>query len=139
MNAPLQCKWLAVLALVTVASSALSATPCARYNTPGVKLEGVVTIRTFYGPPNFGENPATDDKVKQAILKLDRPLCVLASEDDNAEDKQREVTLVPSENIRFAPYAGKRVRVTGSLYHGFNAHHNTPVLIQVHGAPEVLR
>src|SRR6266436_2921427 len=37
-------------------------------------LSGTVYVETFFGPPNYGENPETD-RIEQAdILRLDRPL-----------------------------------------------------------------
>ena len=35
-------------------------------------LEGMLTQRTFYGPPGFGETPAKDAREKVYLLKLGR-------------------------------------------------------------------
>lgn len=130
---------LAALTFAFVATSTAAAAPaCARYDT-AISLSGTVTLRTFFGPPNFGEDPETDSKVTQAILKLDRPLCVLESDSEEAERGQREITLVPSGKMSLRFLDKKRVRATGSLYHGFNGHHNTPLLIQLSSLPEVLK
>jgi len=45
-------------------------------DTDGVRLEGLLTERTFYGPPGFGETPAKDAREKQLILKLEKPITV---------------------------------------------------------------
>lgn len=129
---------IAALALATSASSASAAAACARYDT-AVTLSGTVTLRTFFGPPNFGEDPETDARVTQAILKLDRPLCVLESENDEAEHGLREITLVPSGKMSLRSLDRKRVRATGGLYHGFNGHHNTPVLMQLSAMPGIVK
>lgn len=129
---------LAAMALALVPSSAAAAADCARYDKT-VTLSGTATLRTFFGPPNFGEDPDTDSRVTQAILTLDRPLCVHASKEEDAVRGEREITLVPSGKMSLRFLDKKRLRVTGSLYHGFNGHHNTPILIQLSAMPEVLR
>lgn len=72
---------------------------CLKYNEDGVVLTGKVVLQTFFGPPNYGEDPTTDSKEKQAILKLDQPICVSADPKNNedAEAGQTEVTLVPMQ------------------------------------------
>jgi hypothetical protein len=42
----------------------------------GVQLEGMLTARTFYGPPGFGETPSKDAREKALILKLSKPITV---------------------------------------------------------------
>ena len=80
---------------------ALCAHPCMHYAGEPVSLAGKVVLRTFFGPPNYGENPDTDSRETQAILILPRPICVDANAADNdaAENGQSEVTLV-SVSIR---------------------------------------
>ncbi|MFZ2269487.1 MAG: DUF4431 domain-containing protein [Azonexus sp.] len=114
---------------------------CAPYDVEGITLSGKVVLRTFFGPPNYGENPETDARETQALLQLDQPLCTLASEerDEPAERNQRLVTLVPMGGLSLKQYAGKHVSVQGSLYHADNGHHRTPVLIAIRQAPVVDR
>lgn len=114
---------------------------CAPYDVEGVTLSGKVVLRTFFGPPNYGESPETDARETQALLQLDQPLCTLASDarDEPAERNQRTVTLVPMGSLSLKPYVGKHVSVQGSLYHADNGHHRTPVLIAIRQAPVVDR
>jgi len=123
--------------LLCLAAEAQSAGTCARYGEEGVVLKGRVVLRTFYGPPNYGENPKTDAREKQALLKLDQPLCTVESADveEQAEHDQREVTLVPFGKLSLAPYAGKHVSVQGSLFHSSTGHHHTPILIELRQPP----
>lgn len=115
------------------------AAPCFKYDTETVVLQGRVRVETFYGPPNYGESPATDSKERQAILHLKQPLCTLASDDDPAETHQRRVTLVPRGGLSLHAFAGKEVSVTGKLFHATTGHHHTPVLISVEQPPTVER
>src|SRR5258705_13599459 len=42
-----------------------------RYELDKVTLVGTIVSRTFYGPPNYGEDPKIDSKERQYILLLD--------------------------------------------------------------------
>lgn len=128
--------------LIAFSVSAFSAEPqCFKYNNDGVVLTGKVVLKTFFGPPNYGEDPANDAKEKQAILILDSPICVDADPqgDEEAEVDQSEVTLVPMQNLNLEQYVGKRVQVIGSLFHAISAHHHTPVLISVTEQPKLVQ
>lgn len=98
-----------------------------------VTLSGKVTTRTFYGPPGYGENPATDSRETQGILLLSKPICVdeNPTDYDEAEKNQLEVTLVPLGKTNLKGYIGNQVTVHGALFHANTGHHHTPVLIQI--------
>ncbi|MCX5788462.1 MAG: DUF4431 domain-containing protein [Elusimicrobia bacterium] len=102
------------------------------YGDPPVVLVGTLATEVFYGPPSYGENPATDAKEKPFILTLNSPVDVKAGADDQAEKNVKKVTLVfdPAE-VSMKPFLGKKVQVKGTLFHSFNGHHHTPVLIDV--------
>ncbi|GAB1596434.1 DUF4431 domain-containing protein [Lysobacter claricitrinus] len=121
-----------VLALAPLAARA----GCLRYEPDVVTLSGTLLTRTFYGPPNFGEDPATDSKERQVLLRLDAPICTITSADreDVAEADQRDVTLVQTD-LDLRPYIGKHVRVQGTLFHAITAHHHTSVLIETRTLP----
>ncbi len=54
--------------------------------------------------------------------------------DTEAEANVREVQLVIAHDghrKRYSPLIGKRVEVTGTLFHAINAHHRTRVLLIV--------
>lgn len=127
--------------LIGAAVNCCCADSCVRYNEDGVVLTGKVERRTFYGPPNYGENPRTDSRETQAILRLDRPLCTAGSVDglEQAEDAQELVTLVPLGPFSLKPFAGKRVSVKGSLFHAHTGHHRTPILIELRQPPALKR
>jgi len=112
------------------------ASPCLVYGAPGTTLQGIVTVETFYGPPNFGESPETDSKVRQAILRLDSPICTQESADEPAELGQVRITLAPTGGLNLDAHAGKRVTVTGALFHASTGHHRTPLLMAIRQAPQ---
>jgi hypothetical protein len=101
-----------------------------------VTLKGTLVFRTFYGPPNYGENPRTDSKETQSILLLDDAFDVIGDEQDKLNETERgvhRVTLVFSNPIPHPVryYLKRRVAVEGTLFHGFNGHHRTKILITV--------
>ena len=119
--------FLFAFSLPTVAAS------CLHYGGSPVTLSGKVKLQTFFGPPNYGENPDTDSRETQAILLLAKPICVEANtaEYEEAEQNQLEVTLVPLKKENLKSYEGKQTAVQGTLYHAHTGHHHTPVLIEI--------
>jgi hypothetical protein len=107
--------------------------PCLHYAGDPVTLSGKVTERTFFGPPNYGENPKTDSREPQWVLLLEKPICVDENPSDyeEAEQNQLVVTLVPLHNTNIKKHLGKKVSVQGTLFHAQTGHHHTPVLIEV--------
>lgn len=122
-----------ILMITLAASFPAVAASCLHYSGDVVTLTGKVKLRTFFGPPNYGETPDTDSRETQAILLLGKPICVEANSKDNenAEQDQREVTLVPLGKENLKDYEGMQIMVQGTLYHAFNGHHHTPVLIEI--------
>lgn len=108
---------------------AFAAEPCFHY-AEEIKLSGYLEVRTFFGPPNYGENPKTDSRLVQTLLFLDNPICTKASQDEMGEKDQPEVTLrTESASPALAGLAGKHVTVTGRLEHAETGHDNTPLIL----------
>ncbi|HSE23684.1 MAG TPA: DUF4431 domain-containing protein [Pyrinomonadaceae bacterium] len=99
--------------------------------------------RTFYAPPNYGEDPATDSKEDQYILILDTPIDVIGSTDpiNKTELGVKKLTLVVFDFKAnpVEPLLGKRVEVHGTLFHAHTGHHHTRVLIEVESIRAVPR
>jgi len=117
-------------------SDSYSGTECLRYEPVVVTLGGTLVLRTFFGPPNYGENPESDSRETQTLLDLDKPICVLgdpSSEINSASemDDQRSVTLVPAKGMDLARYAGRQMVLRGTLFHAHTAHHHTQLLLTV--------
>ena len=103
---------------------------CLRYEPDPVSLTGTVRRVMAYGPPNYGENPATDAKEPYLALVLPTPICVEAAGDSPAETELRQLQIVFTRLRPDRSLVGHRVRITGTLFHQTTAHHQTPVLIE---------
>jgi Domain of unknown function (DUF4431) len=119
-------------------SSIASAEQCLQYEPVTVAIQGSVSLIPAYGPPGFGENPRHDAHEDYLALTLNTSMCVTASSkpqtENVAEGDIKTVQLVfrNSEAFQRAKlWIGKKISVTGSLYHGFTGHHHTTVLLKV--------
>ena len=106
------------------------------YEPETVTLTGLLVSRTFYGPPNYGENPKTDTKESQYILILDSPVNVIGDPNspiNRTEQGIKKVTLVVHDFKAHPvePLLGSRIEVSGTLFHAQTGHHHTKVLIEV--------
>ncbi len=123
----------AALSAALIAASPATAAECARYEPAVVTVTGKIFVREDYGPPGYGEDPAHDSKERHLYIALDKPLCVAAGKDaDNrAERNVKSMEMVYGDYRFQKKWLGPRVSVSGTLFHGFNAHHHTRVLITV--------
>ena len=107
---------------------------CEHYAPRSVALPGKLTEVRNYGPPNYGENPKTDARVKVLVLKLARPLSVCgdSTSDINTESEKnvREVQLVMSDTSA-KHLVGRAIVATGTLFHSHTGHHYTKILMDV--------
>ena len=106
------------------------------YEPVTVELEGRLTVQSKYGPPNYGENPRTDARVKVPILVLVRPINVRGTpgEAHNAISVRgtRRIQLVFSNReTSYKQSIGEIVVVKGSLFHAISGHHYTDVVMDV--------
>lgn len=106
------------------------------YEPETVELDGRLVIQARYGPPNYGEQPKTDQKVRIPVLVLKNPVNVLASQENgyNSEAVYRttQIQLAFIENdTPYKTLIGKNVVVTGSLFHAHTGHHYTDVVLKV--------
>ena len=111
---------------------------CHSYESDGVKLAGRIKIMTFPGTPNYESVKKGDQPEVAWVLRLSRPACVKAGQDnefDVAESKVTDIQLVlePEEFTKWRTLARGRasVVVTGKLFHAHTAHHHTSVLMEV--------
>ena len=118
--------------------SSIAAAECLQYEPVMVAIQGSVSLIPAYGPPGFGEDPRHDAREDYLALTLDTPVCMTASSKPQTEDvaegdiKAVQLVFPNSEAFRRAKHwIGRRISVTGSLYHGFTGHHHTTVLLKV--------
>jgi hypothetical protein len=106
------------------------------YEPETVELQGRLILRWKYGPPNFGERPKTDRKVRVPMLALTDSINVRRTQDDGHNSQSvegiRRIQLVVSDTgTSYRHLIGKEVVVKGTLFHAFSGHHYTDVLITV--------
>jgi hypothetical protein len=108
---------------------------CFAYETTKVKLMGTISKKTFPGPPNYESISRGDEPETYWVLHLARPLCTVASADDDAESNvtDMQMILTAKQYARFRKFIGGKgmMAVTGKLSHAITGHHHTPVLIEV--------
>lgn len=74
---------------------------------------------------------ANDKKEYYYYLKLDEPIYVVDHEYNENQSNVSKVQLAIPTVIQTRTYKGKRIRVKGSLFRSFTAHHHTRILMDV--------
>jgi hypothetical protein len=117
-----------VLAVQLMAYDANAATDeyegCLAYNKP-VTLTGTVLVRKI----DYGKNDDAppEGSIPFPLLVLDQPICIRPSDEDEAEGLEWTLQIA-GPCSRVWPTIS-RVKVDGTLYHRFNWHHHSKVLI----------
>ena len=118
--------------------AAYAGSSCLSYEPAVVTIKGKLTAKVFYGPPNYGEEPATDSRETAYLLKLTTSICVSGdpSSDVNSESEQgvRVVQLGPGGTVTWKALShlvGRNVEVSGTLFHAVTGHHRTEVVMNV--------
>lgn len=108
------------------------ARPCEKYGLGAVL--GTVHRMMFYGPPNFGENPKTDERGYYPVLKLDRVKRMCADDTGFADHPvmSHEMQMIFYKTPEFDKFwYGKHVAVYGDMFAADNGMHHTPVMLSV--------
>ena len=129
---------LLVTAVLVVAGFCVpaSAQKCFEYG-PTVSLTGRLRSQIFPGPPNYQSIRHGDRKETALLLTLVQTICTTGNDPqgmDVPETDVREVQLAITTNAHWTiarRLVGKRVTVTGTLFHAHTGHHRTKVLIDV--------
>lgn len=106
------------------------------YEPETVELDGRLTLQSKFGPPNYGEDPKTDEKVRVPVLLLRTPISVLANAGNDYNStpvyNARQVQLAfITTGITHTDFIGKDVVVSGTLFHAHTGHHYTDVVLSV--------
>lgn len=98
-------------------------------------IEGQLTVRLFYGPPGYGENPKTDKRLYPFVLHMEEEIDIIALEDDiHNSDKFniREIQIIPKNKEQtdiLYEYVNKPIKVKGTLFEAVLGHaHHTDVV-----------
>lgn len=109
----------------------ISATAACLKEGDRVSFSGVLKKEMFYGPPGWGENPETDEKVYDWFLYPDKPLtCVTGAEtrDSPNWNKSMQIDLIDSDKID-SRYLNHHVTIDGRIELAATANDNSPVLL----------
>ena len=104
---------------------------CLSYNAP-VTLTGTIAIQTFPGPPNY-ENIKNGDKPDSCwIMHLREPICVIAAQDDELNETEKNVSEIELVFMSKEPQPKPgSIKIQGTLFHAITGHHHTKVLMEV--------
>lgn len=114
-----------------------SRSACLSYEPKVVKVVGVLTPKTFPGPPNYESIRKGDRAETDWLVELHSPVCVAEDKADPdlnpSQDRVIEMQLVldPSAYKTYKRLIGKDVIVSGTLFGAHTGHHHTPVLVTV--------
>jgi Domain of unknown function (DUF4431) len=112
------------------------------YEPAIVELEGRLIVERKFGPPNFGENPKTDAKMRVPILVLAKPINIHGNKeyfpfDVEIKGVRRIQLLLLNVKGPYTHFVGKKVLVEGGLSHAFTGGHYTDVVMDVHSINQV--
>jgi uncharacterized protein DUF4431 len=124
------------------AQSAAAQPRCLAFEPHTVDLRGRLTIQQKYGPPNYGDHPATDQKVQVHILVLEQPVDVCGDSRSQLNSESvhnvNEIQLVlPEGTHTYDRLTNQSVVVTGTLSAAVSGHHYTAVVLTVKNAKVV--
>ncbi|MBB6250414.1 hypothetical protein [Nitrospirillum iridis] len=122
-----------MVALMGLVSVANAASRSLQYEPAVVELTGTVVVEDHYGPPNFGETPQEDAKLRVPMLRLDASVDVAGDphSDTNLssfEDVDK-MQIVLTKGRSVDGFIGKHVTVTGTLTEQLEGGDFTQVLI----------
>lgn len=116
-----------------------------QYEPTEVYLTGILEFKKAYGPPNYGADPAHDQKVSYYVLMLNSPINIKGdpSSELNSETVMnvKEIQIVDEDFDQLDQiYKSKnrKISIKGTLYKGTTGHHYTDVLINVKGLRKLI-
>lgn len=129
-----------IRALIGIATCLVSANANASASAepygPCGTFSGSIRIVETYGPPNYGEEPKTDSRMKSTVLTLNSPLRANVWSADHqvqAVDTFSEVQII-SKHLpakRSTLKIRRATSFTGCLYFAESGHHITKVILDV--------
>ncbi len=133
-------RWLWVISILLLLScNKSSSSPQTRwlaYEPSIVELSGQLSSTDKYGPPNYGESPETDPKIKILLLKLDTPIAVKgdagAELNQDSFDKLTELQMICTQQATACQtLIGQHILAKGTLSQAISGHHFTPVVLNI--------
>ena len=107
------------------------------YYYPSIsKIEGELTLQSFFVPPSYGEDPVNDEREDVYILRLNYHINVISEKEEREEGDLdstklniKEVQICTLEPIRHL--VNKKIKVSGIFFGANTGHHWTPVILDV--------
>ncbi len=105
------------------------------YEPTVIELSGMLTVSMRFGPPNYGENPETDEPLKIPVLVLSEPVNVRGDPDAEVNIESvhgvKEIQLIFLRQRNYDGLVNSRVVARGTLSHAVSGHHFTEVVMTV--------
>jgi len=102
------------------------------YDSKNAIISGVIKIEEYFGPPGYGEDPASNAVEKAYILLLNEAIEVKVNDPGdwiNRDIRTEEIHLAPLHGILLKN--GDQVRVQEQFYSSHTGHHRRPLLMAV--------
>ena len=123
---------IATLWLIACSGAPADSISWLRYEPAIVQLTGVLEVVQEYGPPNWGDDPLNDEKLRVPVLRLSEPVNI-------SGDSHSDINTESFENVRevqlqldgYDSLVGKRVTVSGTLFAGHTGWHFKSVVMSV--------
>ena len=94
------------------------------------RIAGVLTEEIHYGPPNYGENPSSDQKMKVLVLVVSPAVWVKLPDDPRPLETKR-IQLIVNGPSTLKNLVGEYVEIAGRLFLAEGGQHVTPILMMV--------
>ena len=96
-----------------------------------VTLSGMMKSQLFYGPPNYGENKESDQKLNYWILYPDKPIKCVEDADDSDKDWNESIQLIimRDDYKTKAHLLNHKVVLKGNILIAFSGYHVTRILL----------
>lgn len=116
--------------------------PIIYYEPAKVVLSGTLDLQTFPGPPNYESIKSGDEIETHFYLKLKRTVDVIPRKDNTDKEARVErnvkivqLSIAADDDALWAKFRkngkGKKVQISGSLFHRFTGHHHSRVIMLV--------
>lgn len=91
-------------------------------------FSGTLIFRDFYGAPNYGENPETDNVETVPVLDLDLPL-IFKDETGNETFVSQMQVLVSNSKTDLRNLENRKVKIKGTVSKAETGHHHTDMIL----------
>lgn len=123
--------WKSTFFFIIVLSSFRAFATCLKEGDK-VSFTGVVSEKLYYGPPDWGEDKANDEKLHEWILHLKQPLTCVKDADTDNQSWNHDIQLIMRDSNDYKVnknLLGKTVSIDGIIFLAETGYHMTPVLL----------